>query len=138
MAVLNDYECVEHGLFEGRGPHCPECGKAGKLVHLQAPAVGRKTAQFVDGMVNRLMGEFGISDVPKQSDARETTHDVKRVRSTKDQPLPQPAQKMNIDVQRNLASLTEASRAGNDVMQTFRRGRGTVKPPISLAITDKR
>lgn len=150
--VLNDYRCNEHGVFESAGPHCPHCGSKCEIVHLKAPAVGHDVRKFTDMTVERLMGEFGLTDTPKQRDARDINSDIKRIRSNPNQPLPQ-ASRMSLDMKQLAPELAESSRPANEALARLQGGGRLAPiskdasrfsgsrhrlPPISMTITDKR
>lgn len=134
MGVLHDYECKQHGLFESRGPHCPDCGEKCEIVYRSAPSVGHDKRRFVDGLVNQLLTEMHMTDTPKQRDYREKTQEVTRVRSNKDTPQTQfGAMKVP-----DMSSLAQASKPANDALRGItghRRGQNRV--PISVAVRDK-
>jgi len=154
--AINDYQCPEHGVFEAHGPHCPHCGAKSEIIHLRAPVVGHDTRKFVDQHVERMLGEFGLGDLPKQIDSREKVTEVRRLHSSASTPLPQapgtaPPGQISVPVP-NVASLGAASEAGNQAFASIQGGRadpvsrevsrarsaGTRRPPVSVAISDKR
>ncbi|MGH9697963.1 MAG: hypothetical protein ACRD52_00720 [Candidatus Acidiferrales bacterium] len=155
MAVLNDYICKAHGVFESRGPFCPDCGAKGELTHLKPPAAHTGKVQFVDGLLNRVLGEFGMTDVPKAVDSRETNVETRRIKSRPDQPLPTvvpggqgTAQVGSMQVPLNINGMNKPSAAGREAFRALQGGApipfgkevarapssGSRRPTISMGI----
>lgn len=70
MAVLNDFECLAHGVFEARTkggavPKCPKgCSKGMvKLVRLQPPGFVSGKTRKADGLVREMATMQGLSDI---------------------------------------------------------------------------
>lgn len=63
MAVLNDYLCQEHGVFESWDGICKECGKKGTKVFLGAPAYHGSRTKNIDKTLQGLAKEFQMTDI---------------------------------------------------------------------------
>lgn len=65
MAVLHDYCCEKHGIFEGRDPKCPMKGCDASIyqVFLKAPSVVGDRTKQTDQNLKQLAMEFGMSDI---------------------------------------------------------------------------
>lgn len=70
MAVLHDWECLAHGVFEARGsadkpPRCPKgCSKSFvKLVRLQAPGFVGGGTRTADRLLREAAAMQGLSDI---------------------------------------------------------------------------
>jgi hypothetical protein len=70
MSVLQDFECVAHGVFEARVqagciPKCPRgCSRAFvQLVHLTPPAIGSEKVRTATRLVREMAQLQGLSDI---------------------------------------------------------------------------
>lgn len=63
MAVLNDYLCQEHGVFESWDGICKECGQKGTKVFLGAPAYHGSRTKNIDKTLQGLAKEFQMTDI---------------------------------------------------------------------------
>ena len=65
MAILHDYNCLAHGIFEGSAPICPHgCGESMvSIVHLKAPAIGTARTKGIDSTLRNLANQFGLTDM---------------------------------------------------------------------------
>ena len=150
------YKCKQHGEFELPGPHCPHCGVKSLFVRPvktkimfkdgeQPPASHTGKVKKTDMLLNRLMGEFGLTDVPKPTDARDKVSGVKKLRSNDQTPMPTPMgapAQMQVSVP-DTATLAGASGQGNEVMASISPSYSPAvkpstvrhrRPPISLSI----
>jgi hypothetical protein len=68
MAVVNDYKCLAHGLFESRSGKCPHgCGKAMvEIVFLKAPGMVTGRTHNIDRTLQGLADDHGLSDMNNQ------------------------------------------------------------------------
>lgn len=150
--ILNNYKCEEHGIFESAGPHCPFCGVLSEKVFIKAPAVGHDVRKFTDARIEQLMGEFHLTDVPKQVDARENDSSTRHIRSSGNSD-PTPMSRMSIDVSKLGPDLDRSSEPAREALREIQGGgalspisrdaarypgQGKRMPPIAVAITDKR
>ena len=63
MAVLNDYLCQEHGVFESWDGICKKCGEKGTKVFLGAPAYHGSRTKNIDKTLQGLAKEFQMTDI---------------------------------------------------------------------------
>ena len=66
MAVLHDYNCLAHGIFEGFEAVCPHGCKGpgfGSVVHLKAPGIGTQRTKNLDAITRNLANQFGLTDM---------------------------------------------------------------------------
>jgi hypothetical protein len=66
MAVLHDYNCLAHGIFEGFEAVCPHgCKGTGfvSVVHLKAPGIGTQRTKNLDAITRNLANQFGLTDM---------------------------------------------------------------------------
>lgn len=65
MAVIHDYCCERHGIFESREPKCPMKGCDANVyqVFLKAPGVVGDRTKAADKSLQQLAIDFGMSDI---------------------------------------------------------------------------
>lgn len=64
MAVKRDYKCEQHGFFEAWEAQCPHgCLDGIMIVHLQAPNYLSDRTKGSDRTLNRLAGEFNMTNI---------------------------------------------------------------------------
>lgn len=63
MAVLRDFKCSEHGIYESRSAECPECGVPGERVYLRAPAYHGGRTKNIDKTLSGLAKEFKMTNI---------------------------------------------------------------------------
>lgn len=65
MAVVNDYNCLAHGIFESRTGKCPHgCAKAMvQIVHLKAPGYVTGRTQGIDRTLAGLAKDHGLTNM---------------------------------------------------------------------------
>ena len=68
MAVLSDYSCLAHGVFESMTGHCPNgCSDSFvNKVFLQAPGITSARTKNIDGTLRGLAADFGLTDLNNQ------------------------------------------------------------------------
>ena len=69
MAVLHDWKCLAHGVFEGYDGKCPH-GCSQKMVtkiFLKAPAFNSPETKRMDGTLRMLANDFGLTDMNNQN-----------------------------------------------------------------------
>ena len=69
MAVLADYSCAAHGIFESMTGHCPSgCSDSFvNKVFLQAPGLTSARTKNIDGTLRGLAADFGLTDLNNQN-----------------------------------------------------------------------
>jgi hypothetical protein len=69
MAVLNDYMCLAHGIFESRTGRCLHgCGKAMvQIVHLKAPGHVTGRTKGIDSTLRGLAADHGLTNMNNQN-----------------------------------------------------------------------
>lgn len=63
MAILNDYLCEEHGVYESWDGICKQCGSKGTKVFLGAPAFIGSRTKNIDKTLSGLAKEFQMTDI---------------------------------------------------------------------------
>lgn len=65
MAVLHDYECAAHGIFESDAPKCPHgCGaRFVRLIFLKAPGIRSNGTRVADQSIRALAGDYGLTNL---------------------------------------------------------------------------
>lgn len=63
MAVLNDYLCETHGIYESWDGICKTCGVKGTKVFLGAPAFHGSRTKNIDKTLSGLAKEFQMTDI---------------------------------------------------------------------------
>jgi len=66
MAVLNNFECAAHGIFEGFEAKCPHgCSKKFvKLVFLKPPATKSQRTRNIERETRALADDYKLRDIP--------------------------------------------------------------------------
>ena len=65
MAVLNDYNCLAHGVFQSFTGHCPHgCSREmSSVIHLQAPGIVSGRTKGIDKTLQGLARDHGLTDM---------------------------------------------------------------------------
>jgi len=65
MAVLRDYYCSNHGIFEGWDAKCPikHCNGEISIVHLKPVALKSDKTKNIDKTRDGLAADFGMTDI---------------------------------------------------------------------------
>ena len=64
MAILRDYKCETHGIFEGFSPMCPYgCAEEAKTIFLQPPGMKSDRSKGIDRTANQLAADFGMTNI---------------------------------------------------------------------------
>lgn len=63
MAVLRDFKCSEHGIYESWNGDCPECGVKGERVYISAPAYHGSRTRNIDKTLKGLAKDFGMTNI---------------------------------------------------------------------------
>lgn len=73
MAILRDYCCDQHGMFEAWEPNCPMkfCKGEISVVHLKPIGIKSDKTKSTDKRVNQLGMDFGMTDIKT---AKENEH----------------------------------------------------------------
>ena len=68
MAVLSDWSCAAHGVFESMTGRCPHgCSNSFvNKVFLQAPGLKSARTTNIDKTLQNLAGDFGLTDLNNQ------------------------------------------------------------------------
>jgi hypothetical protein len=76
MAVLNDYLCKAHGVFEAFEPKCPHgcVGGSVQKVYLQAPGMISNRTRFSDALGKDIAVRHEISDFGNYRKAEDYNH----------------------------------------------------------------
>jgi len=69
MAVLADYECAAHGVFENMTGRCPHGCSASfvQRIYLQAPGLTSARTKNIDKTLGNLASDFGLTDMNNQN-----------------------------------------------------------------------
>lgn len=69
MAVLHDWVCSGHGVFESTSGKCPYgCAPSFvQMVHLQAPGLKSGRTKNIDKTLGNLASDFGLTDMNNQN-----------------------------------------------------------------------
>lgn len=80
MAVVHDYECAAHGVFEGTEPKCPcGCPEAFSTIVFLKP-VGTRSAgtKFVDAQLRGLANDFKLRDIKNGKDGTSVMDSIRK------------------------------------------------------------
>ena len=80
MAVLHDYFCSEHGIFESWDAKCPMKICKGEISKVYLKPVGTKSdkTKATDKNMNNLALDFGMTDIKKTHEGEHQTGYLKR------------------------------------------------------------
>jgi hypothetical protein len=111
MAILRDYYCESHGVFEAWEPECPmkHCKATISIIHLKP--VGMKSAKTAktDKTLEGLAQDFGMTDIKSTREGEHQTGYLKRNNKLTDKEFAQATEAM----QANEAQKQGESRPGD-------------------------
>jgi hypothetical protein len=116
MAVLHDFECMAHGVFEkrveaGKIPKCPRgCSPAFvTLVHLQAPGTVSGRTRTGDRLVREMAEMQGLSDIstsPSRPGGNVAQRNAMRLKGPAGRQYPELAAAKAVDIGKYLGAMT--------------------------------
>jgi len=80
MAILRDYCCDQHGMFEAWEPNCPMkfCKGEISVVHLKPLSIKSEKTKSTDKRVKQLGMDFGMTDIKTAGENEHQTGYLKR------------------------------------------------------------
>jgi len=80
MAILRDYCCENHGMFESWEPECPMkfCKGTISIVHLKPVSMKSDKTKATDTRVKNLALDFGMTDVKSTKEGEHQSGYLKR------------------------------------------------------------
>jgi len=80
MAILRDYCCDQHGMFEAWEPNCPMkfCKGGISVVHLKPLSIKSEKTKSTDKRVKQLGMDFGMTDIKTAGENEHQTGYLKR------------------------------------------------------------
>ena len=97
MAVLNDYFCSEHGIFEAWEAKCPMKVCKGEIskVFLQPVSLKSEKTKSTDKNLNQLAIEFNMTDIKSTREGEHQSGYLKRNNQLTDKEFAQATEAMN-------------------------------------------
>lgn len=117
MAVLKDYFCQSHGIFEAWEPKCPMkgCNAELSVVFLQPVGVVSANTKKTDKNVKQLALEFDMTDIKSTKEGEHQTGYLKRKNKLSDKEFAQATEAMEANNKR-MAEEKKEPRPGDSVM----------------------
>ena len=96
MAVLKDYMCTEHGVFESREAKCPIkfCKGDLSVIFLQPVAIKSEKTKRNDKNIEQLALEFNMTDIKSTKEGEHQTGYLKRNNKLTDKEFAQAGEAM--------------------------------------------
>jgi len=97
MAILRDYYCTNHGIFEAWEPDCPmkHCKGEISVVHLKPVGTRSAKTTATDKNLNNLALDFGMTDIKKTHEGEHQSGYLKRKNKLTDKQFAEATDAMN-------------------------------------------